>query len=154
MLYKAYIGLARSDTPVNSLKAWLLTVASRTVIDEFRKRDEKDLMQNAVPLNQDITLVTPGPEDAGQSQAMDARNMAIGSVLVRLDSRNRTLIEMSCMADCSRDEIAEATGIPKKQITQYIKRAKEQFLKIAREYPILVALERDECEGDANGLTR
>ena len=148
VIRKAYLNLAQRETPVKSLKAWLVTIAVHTAIDELRKRDDEDPLNNTMPLNEELHVTVPGPEVPDLSQMSEARSTAIAAVLDRLDARNRTLIEMSCSADCSRDEIAEATGIPKKQITQYLNRAKEHFRKIAREYPVLAALERSECQGE------
>ena len=41
-LYKAYLGLARMETPCRSLPAWLYTVAARAALDEFEKTEHDD----------------------------------------------------------------------------------------------------------------
>jgi RNA polymerase sigma-70 factor (ECF subfamily) len=143
-LYKAYLGLARMDTPCRSLPAWLYTVAARTALDEFERRDRDDPLRGALPLNEELLETHSEPEAAAQNAEVDG---AVEAVLDRLeaeDSRYRALLEMEHVGACDRGEIAAATGIARKQIAQYLKRARERFCQLAREYPVLAALE---CEG-------
>jgi RNA polymerase sigma factor (sigma-70 family) len=140
-LYKAYLALARMEEPCRSLPAWLYTVAARTALDEFDRRASEE------PLR--LTSLDIGPEPAAPCGAADERpegqgevDRAIEAVLERLDQedpRYRTLLEMEHVGACDRGEIAEATGIARKQLSQYLKRARERFVRIAREYPALAS---------------
>src|SRR3954453_6668334 len=119
-LYKAYLALPRMETPCRSLPAWLYTVAARTALDELALRASEEA-RLCVPLGEHLRAASPGAVDP----AADAADSAVEAVLFRLeaeDPRYRTLLEMEHVAACGRDEIAEATGIPRKQIAQYLKR--------------------------------
>src|SRR5262249_38390907 len=136
-LYKAFLGLPRLEAPCRSLSAWLYTVAARTALDELELRSSEDT-RRLLPLDDEIGA--PAAGEAPESAAVDT---AVEAVLVRLeaeDPRYRTLLEMEHVGACDRGEIAEATGIAKKQIAQYLKRARERFVRIAREYRELAAL--------------
>ncbi|MCW3051234.1 MAG: polymerase ECF-type sigma factor [Chthonomonadales bacterium] len=147
VMYKAFLGLAKRETACDSLSSWLFRVAVNTVIDHVRNATH-DPLHNAMSLEEELTATVPGPKADDPSQESEERINAIAAVLCRLDTRTRTLVEMDLIGNCPRDEIAAATGIATKQISQYLKRAKEQLLKIAREYPVLAALERDTCQGE------
>jgi len=145
-LYKAYLGLARMETPCRSLPAWLYTVAARSALDEFEKRDHDDPLHGALPLNEELVETAPEPPAGGGDAAVDN---AVEAVLDRLeteDPRYRALLEMEHVGACDRGEIAAATGIARKQIAQYLKRARERFCQLAREYPALAALAREGTE--------
>lgn len=135
-LEKAYQGLCKFDKPCRSLEAWLITVTTRTALDELKKSRSKDPLQEAIPLPEE--LAAPDPEEDRQEN--EDRMTAVVAVLTRLGERNphyRTLLEMQYLGFSSRDEISEATGIPKRQITAYLNAAKVQARKLALEYPVL-----------------
>lgn len=140
-LYRAYGGLARQQTPVRSLRAWLYTVATRTALDELAQDHPENPLHAPLPLSEELAAAVP---DAEQDPCEEAVQRAIEAVLLRLerdDPRYRILLEMEHVGACHRGEIADATGISRKQIAQYLKRARSRFLQIAREYPALRALE-------------
>jgi RNA polymerase sigma factor (sigma-70 family) len=149
-LYKAYTGLARMDSPCRSLQSWLYTVAARTALDEWARRREDDPLKAPLPLNEELAEAFPSVETTPRGEsALDA---AVEAVLERLDAENpryRMLLEMEHVGICDRGEIAEATNLPRKQIAQYLKRARQRFLQLAREHPVLAAWER-EAEGREN----
>ena len=141
-LTKAYGGLVRMERPCRSLPAWLYTVAARTALDEFARGSAADPLHEALPLDEERV---DGSSACGESPARENGELdaAVEQVLARLDEespRYRTLLEMEHVGACDRGEIAEATGIPRKQIAQYLKRARERFGQLAREYPVLAAL--------------
>lgn len=154
-LYKAYRGLAQMRGPCRSLTSWLYTMAARTALDEFDRRSGGDPLRASLPLNDDLVGAVPAPEPpAGAATAIDA---AVEAVLARLETENpryRALLEMEHIGACDRGETAEATGIPRKQIAQYLKRARERFTQIAREYPVLAALEREGRGSPCGGFDR
>jgi RNA polymerase sigma-70 factor (ECF subfamily) len=143
-LYKAYQGLVTMDQPCRALPRWLYTVATRTALDEFDRDRREDPLHSPLPLNDEILEATPAreaEEGSGLGESIDA---AVEQVLARLDAENpryRTLLEMEHVGACDRGEIAEATGISRKQLAQYLKRARQRFTQIAREFPALAALE-------------
>lgn len=147
-LYKTYAGLARGDVAIRSLKAWLYTVATRTALDELQSASRRDALSDAAPLDEEMVGESspPAPADTGGAPLDDA----IAEVLAALeaeDPRYRTLLEMEHVGVCERGEIAEATGIQRKQLSQYLKRARERFLHHARRHPILAAWECRTGEG-------
>ncbi len=149
-LYKAYRGLAQMEGGCRSLPAWLYTVAARTALDDFARRDREDPLHAPLPLNEEIVEApTPPPEtELGATEA--AMDAAVEAILARLDAedpRYRTLLEMEHVAACDRGEMAEATGIPRKQLSQYLKRARERFVRLAREYPALAVEDREAVRG-------
>jgi len=140
-LYKAYVHLAQSPAP-RSLRAWLYTVATRTALDELRQSAHRDPLYHSVPLDEELLQTAAPTEEAGSAMGLDA---AVGAVLLELeaeDPRYRTLLEMEHVGICDRGEIAAATGIERKQLSQYLKRARARFLVLARQQPVLAALER------------
>jgi RNA polymerase sigma factor (sigma-70 family) len=146
-LYKAYLGLARMESPCRSLRSWLYTVAARTALDELDRREADDPLYSSLPLSEELVGGLPSGEPstpAKGSAAMDAAVEAVLAALDREDPRYRTLLEMEHIAACDRAEIAEATGIARKQLSQYLKRARERFLRLAREHPVLAALDSGE----------
>jgi RNA polymerase sigma factor (sigma-70 family) len=147
-LYKAYHGLLQMEEPCRKLTSWLFTVAARTALDEFQK-SANDPLRSSLPLSEEIVSEGTPPEAGDPADA--AVDDAVEAVLARLDRENpryRTLLEMEHVGVCDRGEIAEATGIARKQLAQYLKRAKQRFCQIAREYPVLAALEAGaEAEG-------
>jgi len=148
-LYKAYMGLAQMEEPCRNLSGWLYTVAARTALDELdRTRAEEAL--TAVPLCEEIAAAPVAAEGRDGDAQTDAVDSAIEAVLARLDAENpryRTLLEMEHVGACDRGEIAEATRIERKQIAQYLKRARTRFVQLAREYPALAALDGEERPG-------
>ena len=145
-LYKAYVGLARMETSPRALPAWLYTVAARTALDALSRSSREDPLHGSLELNEEIAaepiLLSLGAE--GPSNEKEAVAEAVEAVLTRMDSENpryRTLLEMEHVGACDRGEIADATGIPRKQIAQYLKRARSRFLQLAREHPALRTLE-------------
>lgn len=142
-LYKAYLYLSRSPAP-RSLRAWLYTVATRTALDELRQSASRDPLLHSVPLDEEL-LQAPAPiAEVAPTVDLDA---AVSEVLLALeaeDPRYRTLLEMEHVGACDRGEIAAATGIERKQLSQYLKRARTRFLVLARQQPVLAALERAE----------
>jgi RNA polymerase sigma factor (sigma-70 family) len=151
-LYKAFVGLARRgprDRPLRSLSAWLYTVAARTALDALERGTAGDPLHGALPLNEEVVEGVAAPEASGTGE-WSRVDQAVERVLERLDAENpryRTLIEMEHVGACDRGEIADATGIPRKQIAQYLKRARERFLQLAREEPALAALEGKDVPG-------
>jgi RNA polymerase sigma factor (sigma-70 family) len=150
-LYKAYLGLARMDEPCRSLPGWIYTVAARTALDEFDRENAADPLRAPLALNDEVLAALPAavPEAGDEDEALDE---AVAAVLERLDAedpRYRALLEMEHIGACDRGEIAGATGIARKQIAQYLKRARERFIRLAREYPALAAFEREERRGEA-----
>lgn len=143
-LAKAYGGLVRMEAPCRSLPAWLYTVAARTALDEFARAGGEDPLREALPLDEERAGAGPAhEEDRNGDGELDA---AVEQVLARLEEespRYRTLLEMEHVGACDRGEIAEATGIPRKQLAQYLKRARERFSQLAREYPVLAALDEE-----------
>jgi RNA polymerase sigma factor (sigma-70 family) len=142
-LYKAFLGLARMERDCRSLSAWLYTVAARVALDEFARADRQDPTRHWVPLDEEWIQGTI-PDPPGRRAAQEAIDLAVEEVLARLDAedpRYRTLLEMEHIGICDRGEIAEATGIARKQLSQYLKRARQRFVQLAREYPILAAME-------------
>lgn len=142
-LTKAYTGLVRMEARCRSLPAWLYTVAARTALDEFARAAAPDPLHEALPLDEERVEGSgvPAEGSAVEDGELDA---AVEQVLARLEAespRYRTLLEMEHVGACDRGEIADATGIPRKQIAQYLKRARERFTQLAREYPVLAALE-------------
>jgi RNA polymerase sigma-70 factor (ECF subfamily) len=141
-LYRAYGGLLRQEEPLRSLQAWLYTVAARTALDELAAADAEDPLRAPLPLHEELASAPP---EALERHARHAEiELALEAVLARLeedDPRYRTLLEMEHVGACERGEIAEATGIPRKQIAQYLKRARTRFVQLAREHPALRALE-------------
>lgn len=144
-LYKAYTGLARMEEAPRSLPAWLYTVAARTALDELSRSTREDPLHGSLALNEEIAAepalshVEEAPSDRKEAVAA-----AVEGVLNRMDAENpryRTLLEMEHVGACDRGEIADATGIPRKQIAQYLKRARSRFLQLAREHPVLRSLE-------------
>ena len=136
VLYKAYQGLLRMERPCRSLPAWLYTVAARTALDELDRERREDAPSQCA-LNEEIQAATlPGDgEDGAPGLAL-----AVEAVLARLERespRYRTLLEMEHVGACTREEIAEATGIERKQLSQYLKRARERFVQFARDEPVL-----------------
>ena len=134
------------ETPCRSLPAWLYTVAARAALDEFEKRDHDDPLRGALPLNEELVDAGSEPVAGEGNSAVDT---AVEAVLDRLeteDPRYRALLEMEHVGACDRGEIAAATGIARKQIAQYLKRARERFCQLAREYPALAALAREGTE--------
>jgi len=136
-LHKSYLGLARPRTPIRSLRAWLYTVATRTALDHLEADGGHDLLARAEPLDERIPEPLP-------AVLFDEADGGLGEVVERVltqleaeDPRYRTLLEMEHVAVCDRGEIAEATGIPRKQLSQYLKRAKERFVHHARAHPAL-----------------
>ncbi|MCC2670436.1 MAG: sigL 3 [Armatimonadetes bacterium] len=147
-LYKAYVGLARADAPVRSLRSWLYTVAARTALDELEREKAADPLLQAAPLDEDYAAA-PGPASAEPCSGAGV-DEAVEEVLAQLeqeDRRYRALLEMEHVGVCDRGEIAEATGIPRKQLSQYLKRARERFLHLARRHPVLAPLEARPEEG-------
>jgi len=147
-LYKAYRGLAQMEAPCRSLSSWLYTVAARTALDELARLDIDDPLYAPLPLNEDLARAVSDaaeePSDAGIAVAA-----AVESVLEALEAENpryRTLLEMEYVGACDRGEIAEATGITRKQVSQYLKRARERFVQLARRQPVLAALEQEAAE--------
>lgn len=141
-LYKAYFHLAGSSPPPRSLRAWLYTVATRTALDDLRQSGQRDPLAHSVPLDEELLRVSAPAVEAESNNGLD---QAVADVLTRLeaeDPRYRTLLEMEHVGSCDRGEIAEATGIERKQLTQYLKRARARFLTLARQHPVLVELER------------
>jgi len=140
-LYKAYLHLGQSPAP-RSLRAWLYTVATRTALDELRQSASRDPLFHSVPLDDDLLCAPTPPGESTPTVELDA---AVAEVLTELeleDPRYRTLLEMEHIGLCDRGEIAEATGIERRQLTQYLKRARARFLVLARQRPVLAALER------------
>jgi RNA polymerase sigma factor (sigma-70 family) len=147
-LYKAFLHLSCAASPPRSLRAWLYTVATRTAIDELRRPAQRDPIRNSVPLDEELLRVSQPPTSAEGDDGLD---QAVADVLVRLeaeDPRYRTLLEMEHVGACDRGEIAEATGIERKQLSQYLKRARARFLALARQHPVLAKLEQGETPGD------
>jgi RNA polymerase sigma factor (sigma-70 family) len=149
-LYKSYLGLARMEEPCRSLPGWIYTVAARTALDEFDRENPSDPLRASLPLHDEL-LEAPlaGAEPVGGETAVDE---AVAAVLDRLDTedpRYRALLEMEHIGACDRGEIADATGIPRKQIAQYLKRARQRFTRLAREYPALAAFEEVGRRGEA-----
>jgi RNA polymerase sigma factor (sigma-70 family) len=143
-LYKAYLGLARMETTCRSLPAWLYTVAARTALDEFARAQRGDPLHAPLPLDEEwLAAVPPGGEDSSGEQERDAAVDAVLEQLEAEDPRYRTLLEMELVGACDRGEIAAATGIERKQLAQYLKRAKQRFCQLAREHPALAALAPD-----------
>ena len=141
-LYRAYGGLMRLEQPLRSLQAWLYTVAARTALDDIAARDADDPLHAPLPLAEEL-VGAPNPTLEPEPCRAEMES-AIEQVLFRLerdDPRYRTLLEMEHVGACDRGEIAEATGIPRKQLAQYLKRARTRFVQLAREYPALRALE-------------
>lgn len=148
-LYRAYGGLLRLDAPLRSLQAWLYTVTARTALDELTAADAEDPLRAPLPLQEE--LAGAPLETLERSPRHAEMESAIEAVLLMLeadDPRYRTLLEMEHVGACDRGEIAEATGIPRKQISQYLKRARTRFVQLAREHPALRALE-ERAEGHA-----
>jgi RNA polymerase sigma factor (sigma-70 family) len=143
-LYKAFTGLARMEGPCRSLPAWLYTVAARTALDEIERREGEDPLRGYLPLDEELAAAPGGAPAATAAGEIDAAVEAVLERLDREDPRYRALLEMEHVAACGRDEIAEATGIQRKQLSQYLKRARERFTRLAREYPALAALEGEE----------
>jgi RNA polymerase sigma factor (sigma-70 family) len=146
-LHKAYLGLAQTSTTIRSLRAWLYTIATRTALDHLEAVAAHDLLLRAEPL--DEQFAAPAPMSPLES-ADDALDEAVERVLAQLeaeDPRYRTLLEMEHVGVCDRGEIAEATGIPRKQLSQYLKRARERFIHHARTQPALAAREPRLPEG-------
>lgn len=146
-LYKAYLGLARMESPCRSLPSWLYTLAARTALDELTRSTREDPLCGSLPLNEEIAtgLPLPGHADVPDTGPNEPVADAVEAVLERMDAENpryRTLLEMEHVGACDRGEIADATGIPRKQIAQYLKRARSRFLQLAREHPVLAALEQ------------
>jgi RNA polymerase sigma factor (sigma-70 family) len=140
---KAYKGLVEAGTPCRSLEAWLYTVTARTALDDMRrKRASDDPLEGALQLKEEVVGSLPDPTRVEQCDEEEQRDTALADVFTKLevrDPRYRTLLEMEYVGACSRDEIAEATGIDKRQLSAYIKAAKTQALKLARGHPVLVA---------------
>ncbi len=146
-LYKAYLGLARMESPCRSLPSWLYTLAARVALDDLTRSTREDPLCGCLPLNEEISARTfaPGTEGAASAEPDASLADAVEAVLERMDAENpryRTLLEMEHVGACDRGEIADATGIPRKQIAQYLKRARSRFLQLAREHPVLAALEQ------------
>lgn len=136
-LHKAYLGLARLSGECRSLGAWLYTLAARTALDELGRSDPD---RACLPFQEDLLNGTPPADPAGERNP--ALTEAVEAVLQRLEAeqpRYRVLLEMEHIGACSREEIAAATGLPRKQISQYLKRARERFLQHARRDPLLAA---------------
>jgi RNA polymerase sigma-70 factor, ECF subfamily len=147
VLYKAYTGLARMEAPCRALPSWLYTVAARTALDELERAAREDPLRSTLPLYEETVQVAAEVSTAVE-RALDE---AVEALLERLDAENpryRTLLEMEHIGACDRGEIADATGIPRKQIAQYLKRAKSRFTQLAREYPVLAGLERETVAGE------
>ncbi|MFN3650611.1 MAG: RNA polymerase sigma factor [Armatimonadota bacterium] len=146
-LYKAYRALAEEGTRCRALSSWLYTVASRTALDELARIRSAEPPGGTLPLAEELTR-QPAPEAEGRLPP--EIGPALDAVLERLDredARYRVLLEMEHVGACDRGEMAEATGIPRKQLAQYLKRARERFARLAREYPALASLAAEE-EGE------
>ncbi|MGV3723980.1 MAG: RNA polymerase sigma factor [Actinomycetota bacterium] len=141
-LHKAYLGLAQAPSTIRSLRAWLYTIASRTALDHFEAAAAHAPLLRAEPLDEHFADLTPATQPEAGDDALDT---AVEQVLMQLeaeDPRYRTLLEMEHVGVCGRGEIAEATGIPRKQLSQYLKRARERFIHHARAHPALAAREQ------------
>src|SRR5262249_7261175 len=115
-LHKAYLGLARMETPCRSLPSWLYTVAARTALDDFEKQSDTDPLRRALPLNEELVESAPEPGNGGNGERDREIDGAVEAVLERLeaeDARYRALLEMEHIGACDRGEIAAATGIPR-----------------------------------------
>ena len=149
-LYKAYKGLAQMEGPCHSLPAWLYTVTARTALDHIARTDRDDPLHAPLPLNDEIMEAPAPPPETERGATEAAVDTAVEAILARLDAedpRYRTLLEMEHVAACDRGEMAEATGIPRKQLSQYLKRARERFVRLAREYPELAVGDREAVPG-------
>jgi len=143
-LYKAFQGLVRMDTPCRSLPAWLYTIAARTALDALAHRATHDPLHGSLPLNDDLALGDGHTSKQPPGERAGIIGEAVDLVLARLDAENplyRTLLEMEHVGACDRAEIAEATGLPRKQIAQYLKRARQRFMRLARDHPALAELQ-------------
>jgi RNA polymerase sigma factor (sigma-70 family) len=141
---KAYRWLVKEGKACRSLASWLYTVALRTALDDLRKCST-DPLDGALELNEELAGLPTAPAPSEDGAATQARDAALAEIMAQLEEKNpryRTILEME--ADlCSRDEIAAATGIEKRQLTQYLKRAQAAALKFARSHPVLAAWERE-----------
>jgi RNA polymerase sigma-70 factor (ECF subfamily) len=147
--YRAYTGLARANEPCRSLRAWLFTVAARLALDEQGCRAREARFLAGDPLDEDL------PAPAGFDDEPEIRGDVAAAVervlesLSREDPRARVLLEMEHIAGCDRGEIADATGIERRQLAQYLVRARERFRRLAAEEPDLAGLLADEQTAQA-----
>lgn len=141
---KAYRWLTEHSESCRSLGGLLYKVARNTALDDLCK-GSPDPLDGALQLNEELAGLPIAPAPSEINAATQARDAALAEVMAQLEEQNprhRMLLEMEADG-CSRDDIATATGIEKRQLTQYLKRAQAAALKLARSHPVLAAWAQD-----------
>jgi RNA polymerase sigma factor (sigma-70 family) len=151
---KVYRRLVEQGGSCRSLASWFFTVAHRTALDDLRK-SSTDPLDGALELKEELAGLPTAPAPTEEDGTRQARDAALAEIMTQLgekDPRYRSLLEMESMG-CSRDEIAAATGIDKRQLTPYLKRAQAAALKLARAHPVLADWERENYPNQPKEVT-
>jgi RNA polymerase sigma factor (sigma-70 family) len=130
-------------TPENP-HGWLITVASRRLMDEIRseqsRRSREEMIAAATPQS---ALVGP-PADAGPPDRDDSLALLFGCCHPALSAPSQIALTLRAIGGLSTAQIAAAFGVPEATMAQRISRAKQAIVQAGSDLTIPVAAERTE----------
>lgn len=99
-----------------SFKSWLYAIARNNALMHIRKHK-----MEAVPIEEDTAISTDTPES---TLINDERDRMLYKALSSLKPEYRRALTLLYMENFSHDEIAQAMGVRKKQVYNFLERGK------------------------------
>ena len=123
--WRAFQGLKRYD-PKRSFPTWLLSVAAHYCIDQIRKRHMVILPMDILP-EEAAPDPAPSPELSYSRQEQD---LALHSLLNRLNSQDRAAIILRYWYEFSEVEISEALSLSVSAVKSRLHRARLELAQL------------------------
>jgi RNA polymerase sigma-70 factor (ECF subfamily) len=105
VLWQAWSDAKSYDPARGSVAAWLVTLARSRAIDRLRARKARQPQPGGDPQPPDAPDPATELDEAQRAQI-------VRSAVARLDSGERTALELAYFSDLSQSQIAERLGIP------------------------------------------
>ncbi len=133
-----------SGGPPENPRGWLITVASRRLMDQVRseqaRRTREELIVVATPQSE---LLGP-PADAQPADSDDSLALLFGCCHPDLSSPSQIALTLRAVGGLSTAQIAAAFGVPKATMAQRISRAKQAISGTGFDFGLPVGAERTE----------
>ena len=121
----------------NKMKSYLINIVRSRAINRYRQNDRHrnhSEMTNRYADADDNIDSLPTKDESVESKVIRKIDYELcGKILQRVNERYRVVFQLKYMDFLTDDEIAKITGLSKSSIRVYIKRAIDQFKKIAIE---------------------
>ncbi len=133
-----------SDGRPENPRGWLITVASRRLMDHIRSEQSRRTREEMIAVATPQSELLGAPADAEPADRDDSLALLFGCCHQDLSSPSQIALTLRAVGGLSTAQIAAAFGVPEATMAQRISRAKQTISDTGFDFSLPVGVERTE----------